>query len=102
MAKYIIDSETLEGLANTIRNLTGETRKYTPLEMIDAVSHIMDSPVYIILDQDDNEHYALYTGEDIVLTATADDIPAGKIAITGSGVTVGTGVEEYDGTVIIT
>lgn len=90
MAKYVIDSETLTGLANALRSVTGETRSYTPTEMIDAVTNIMETGTYILVDEDGNEIPAVFVENKQVFTATADDIRIGTTAVTESGVTVGT------------
>ena len=99
MPKYIIDKETLDCLGNAIRDVNGETKLYKPSEMIDAVSNIMDSATYILTDIAGNEYFAVYTDSEIVLTATANDIRQGKVAVTDSGLTTGTMIDE-GGTVI--
>ena len=99
MPKYIIDRSTLTGIANAIRDVNGETKIYKPSEMIDAVSNIMDSATYILTDTAGNEYFAVYTDSEVVLTATANDIRQGKVAVTDSGLTTGTMIDE-GGTVI--
>ena len=89
MAKYIIDSETLTGLANALRNVTGESRSYTPTEMIEAVTTIMDSAMYILVDENGNEIPAVFVENETRFDATANDIRLGKVAATADGVTVG-------------
>lgn len=90
MAKYIIDESTLQGLANAIRKVTGETRTYTPTEMIEAVTNIMESATYILVDESGREIPAVYVDSEKVFDATAGDILSGKTAATDSGITVGT------------
>ena len=90
MAKYIIEESTLKGLANAIRNVNGETKSYTPTEMIEAVTHIMESATYILVDENGNEVPAVYVENEAVFTATANDIRIGMVAATESGVTTGT------------
>lgn len=90
MAKYVIDSETLTGLADALRKVTGETRSYTPVEMIDAVTHIMETGTFILVDEDGNEIPAVFVDNETVFTATKNDIRLGKTAVTESGVTEGT------------
>lgn len=90
MDKYIIDSDTLTGLANTLREVTGEDRTYTPSEMIEAVSTILDSATYILVDEDGNEIPAVFVDNETIFDATANDIRLGKIAATAEGVTEGT------------
>lgn len=90
MHKYRIDSETLEGLADAIRIANGETRLYKPSEMATAVANIMNSATYILRDAAGHEYYAVFSDRDVVLTATAEDIREGKVAVTDNGLTIGT------------
>lgn len=46
---------------------------------------------YILKTEDGQEIPAVLTEEEVYLTATADDIRAGKIAITNDGITIGRG-----------
>lgn len=89
MPKMIIDSQTLEGLANALRSVTGETRSYTPAEMIEAVTNIMETGTYIIVDKNGNEIPAVFVDNEQSFTATANDIRIGTTAVTEAGVTVG-------------
>lgn len=90
MAKYVIDGETLQGLANALRSVTGEDRKYTPTEMIEAVATILESGAYILVDAEGNEVPAVFVENETTFTATANDIRLGTTAVTDSGVTEGT------------
>lgn len=92
MAKYIIDSDTLEGLADAIRSVTGFTKKYTPEEMINEVKDILNATTFILVDENDNEYPAAYVDSDTVITAGANDIRKGFTAITSEGVVEGTKV----------
>lgn len=89
MSKMYIDSETLECLANALRSITGETRSYTPTEMIEAVTNIMETGTYIIVDKNGNEIPAVFVDNEQSFTATANDIRIGTTAVTEAGVTVG-------------
>lgn len=89
MAKYIIDSDTLEGLGDAIRSVTGSTKKYTPEEMINEVKDILNATTFILVDKDGNEYPAVYVESDTVVTATANDIRKGTTAITSEGLIVG-------------
>jgi len=89
MAKYVIDGATLQNLANAIRNVNGETKSYTPDEMIQAVTNIMESVTYILVDEHGNEVPAVYVNSEQVFTATANDIRAGTTAVTNDGVIEG-------------
>ena len=48
----------------------------------------------IIEDADGNEFIGVVVGQEVMLTATADDIKLGKVAVTDAGVVVGTHVCE--------
>ena len=89
MAKYLIEESTLKGLADALRKVTGETRTYTPTEMIDAVSTILETGIYLLVDENGNEIPAVFAEEGTVFTATANDIRLGFVAATESGVTTG-------------
>lgn len=88
--KYSIDSTTLTGLADALRTVTGEERTYTPEEMIEAVTTILDAAVYILKDDAGNEVVGVLVENEVEFTATENDIRAGKIAATANGVTEGT------------
>lgn len=90
MAKYIIDGETLEGLGDSIRSVTGSVKRFTPEEMINEVKNIMDAATFILVDADGNEYPAVYLDSEVRFTATANDIRKGYTAITAAGVTEGT------------
>lgn len=90
MAKYIIEGETLQGLANALRKVTGETRTYTPTEMVDAVSTVLEKGVYILVDENGVELPAVFVDNETRFTATANDIRIGTTAVTEAGVTEGT------------
>ena len=89
MAKYVIEGTTLQNLANAIRKVNGETKSYTPDEMIDKVTHIMESITYILVDESGNEVPAVYVDGDVFLTATPNDIRIGTTAITDHGIVEG-------------
>lgn len=90
MAKYIIDSDTLTGLADALREVTGKNRTYTPGEMIEEVTHILESATYILVDENGTEVPAVFMENEVIFDATANDIRLGKVAVTGDGVTEGT------------
>ena len=89
MAKYIIDESTLKNLANAIRSVNGETKTYTPDEMIKAVTNIMDSVTYILADEFGNEIPGVYVESKMVFDATPNDIRIGTTAVTDDGITEG-------------
>lgn len=90
MAAYIIDGTLLQGLADALRNVNGDSRTYTPAEMIEAVTTIMESATYILVDEEGKEYPAVFVEKETVFTATANDIRVGTVAATAEGVTVGT------------
>lgn len=49
-----------------------------------------ETNTYILVDEEGNEIPAVLVGEEIVFTATANDIREGTVAATAKGVTVGT------------
>ena len=89
MAKYVIDESTLAGLANAIRTVTGDSKTYTPNEMIQAVTNIMESATYILVDGSGREIPAVYVDNEVVFTATPNDIRIGTTAVTDAGITEG-------------
>lgn len=89
MAKYVIDESTLKNLANAIRKMNGETQQYTPDEMVNKVTHIMESITYVLVDEAGNEVPAVYVDGDVFLTATRNDIRLGTTAITDNGIVEG-------------
>lgn len=89
MAKYVIDETTLQNIANAIRKINGETKSYTPDEMIDKVTNILESVTYILVDETGNQIPLLYAEDEIVLTATPNDIRIGTTAVTDAGITEG-------------
>ena len=52
--------------------------------------YVHGTPTYTLLMQDGTEVIAVEFDEELVFTATADDIRKGTVAATASGVTVGT------------
>lgn len=89
MAKYAIDESTLKNLANAIRKVNGETKSYTPTEMIEAVTNIMESATYILVDEAGNEVPAVYVDSEMIFTATPNDIRIGTTAVNNDGVVEG-------------
>ena len=89
MAKYIIDGSTLQNLANAIRKVNGETKSYTPDEMVEAVTNIMDSVTYILEDEYGTVIPGVYVESKQVFDATSNDIRIGTTAATDTGVTTG-------------
>ena len=90
MSKYVIDERTLTGLGNAIRSVTGSNKRFTPDEMIEEVTNILNATTYILVDQDGNEYPAVWVESDTVCNATANDIRKGSVAITPDGVIEGT------------
>lgn len=89
MAKYVIDEETLNGLGDAIRSVTGSTKEFTPDEMMAEIRDILNATTFMLVDADGNEYAASYIDSDLIYTATANDIRKGCTALTGSGVIEG-------------
>lgn len=89
MAKYVIDSETLEGLGDAIRSVTGTSKKFTPEEMIEEVKDILNAATFVLVDETGNEYTAAYVDSDVVITAGPNDIRKGCTAITSEGMITG-------------
>ena len=89
MSDYLVDRETLVSIADAIRKINNSDKTYSPSEMVEAVTNIMDSVVYILVDEEGNEIPAVYVDSEVALTATADDIRAGCTAATDAGIIVG-------------
>lgn len=87
---YSITKDTLDGLGDSIRSVTGSSKKFTPAEMIDEVKSILDAATFVLVDKDGNEYPAVYVDSDVVFTATANDIRKGYTAVTAEGVIEGT------------
>lgn len=88
---YIIEETTLQNLANAIRRINGETRMYTPDEMIQAVTNIMDSVTFLLVDEYGAQYPAIFVESKTVFDATPDDLREGKTAASDSGIIIGTG-----------
>lgn len=88
---YIIEGTTMRGLANAIRRINGENRLYTPNEMIQAVTNIMDSATFILIDEYGAQYPAVFVESEKIFDATPEDLLDGKVAASGSGIIVGTG-----------
>jgi hypothetical protein len=88
---YIIEETTLRNLANAIRRINGENKLYTPDEMIQAVTNIMDSVTFVLVDEYGAQYPAIFVESKTIFDATADDISLGKTAASDSGIIVGTG-----------
>ena len=87
---YSIKESTLTRLANAIRIVNGENKTYTPEEMIEKVTTIMDSITYLLVDENGTEIPAVFVENETIFTATADDIRLGKVAANQNGVIEGT------------
>lgn len=91
MVEYLISSETLKTLADSIRSKTGTTEPIYTDEMAAKVLGIETTPETIILvDENGHEVAAVLTDEVVQLTATANDIRLGTTAVTSDGVIEGT------------
>lgn len=82
--------DKLSAIADSIRAKTGLTGKLTLDQMVQNVDGIDVMPETVILvDEDGNELPAVFTDETVELTATANDIRKGCVAVNGDGIVVG-------------
>lgn len=82
----------LRSIADSIRERTGETDKLTIEQMKAEIEYMPsgdDGETYILIDEHGNEVPAVLTDEEVDLTATANDIREGAIAVTDDGVITG-------------
>lgn len=82
----------LTSIADAIRERTGETDKMTIAQMKEEIEYMPagdDGETYILVDEFGNEIPAVLTDEEVDLTATANDIREGALAVTDDGVIVG-------------
>lgn len=82
----------LTSIADSIRERTGETGKLTLDQMTEEIEYMPagdDGEAYILVDEEGNEIPAVLTEEEVDLTATANDIRLGSIAVTDDGVITG-------------
>lgn len=83
----------LTAIADSIRDRTGDPDKMTLDEMSAEIDYMPagdDGEAYILVDENGNEIPAVLTEEEVDLTATANDIRLGSIAVTDDGVIEGT------------
>lgn len=82
----------LTNIADSIRGRTGDTDKLSLDEMVEEIDYMPtgdDDNTYILVDEDGNEIPAVLTEEEVDLTATANDIREGVVAVTDDGVITG-------------
>lgn len=83
--------DKLSAIAEAIRDKTGKEESLTLEQMVTEIGAIdTQAKTYILVDEDGNEIPAVLVDEPVEITATANDIRLGTIAITGDGVTEGT------------
>lgn len=83
----------LTSIADSIRGRTGDTDKLSLDQMVEEIDYMPtgeDDSTYILVDENGNEIPAVLTEEEVDLTATANDIRDGVIAVTDDGVIEGT------------
>ena len=91
MPKYVyIDEAHFTKMAKALRTVTGDNSSFTPEEMIDKVATIMDSAMYLLVDDEGNEIPAVFVENETMFTAEANDIRLGKVAASQNGVVEGT------------
>lgn len=85
--------DKLSAIAEAIRDKTGKEESMTLEQMVTEIGAIdTQAKTYILVDDDGNEYAAVLVDEPVEITATANDIRLGTIAVTGDGVTEGTKV----------
>lgn len=99
---------TLTSLADSIREKTGTEHRMTLGEMkagVDYLPSSADDNTFILVDENGNEVPAVLTRNEVDLTATANDIRDGSVAVTDDGVTEGTkeipAYHTYDGSRLV-
>lgn len=85
--------DKIKAIADAIRNKTGTEDKMTLDEMAEAIEYLESdgalATTYILVDEDGYEIPAVLTEEEVELTATANDIRKGSVAVTDAGVITG-------------
>lgn len=82
----------LTSIADSIRGRTGDTDKLSLDDMVEEIDYMPtgeDDNTYILVDEEGNEIPAVLTEEEVDLTATANDIREGVVAVTDDGVITG-------------
>lgn len=82
----------LTSIADAVRERTDTTDKMSLDEMTEEIEYMPtgeDGNAYILVDEDGNEIPAVLTDEEVDLTATANDIREGAVAVTDDGVITG-------------
>lgn len=82
----------ITAIANAIRRKTGSNDPMTLDQMAIEIEELdVEMPQVFILEDDyGNELTAVRVGHDAIVNATADDIRAGKTAVTNDGIVEGT------------
>lgn len=83
----------LTSIADAIRDRTGDTEKLALAQMPAEIEYMPagdDGETYILVDENGNEIAAVLTEEEVDLTATANDIREGVLAVTDDGIIEGT------------
>lgn len=83
--------DKLKAIADAIRDETGSTDLIPFSEMANEIKKLELSPeTYMIVDVHGNEIPAVMVDDEVIFTATENDIRAGTVAVTSKGVTTGT------------
>lgn len=90
---YLIRESTLKEIGDSVRGKRGSADLIPVTSLAAEVSAIEDmASTYILEDEAGNEVPAVLVASETIFDATANDIRAGKTAVTDSGVVVGTKV----------
>lgn len=90
--KVLVSEEYLLSIAESLRTVNGDTKKYKLSQMGAEVASVMDSNTYLLVDDNGKEVPAVWVESDVVFDATEDDIREGKAAVSEKGFVIGTKV----------
>lgn len=82
--------ERLTAIGDSLREATGDEKKYTLEEMAARAKELEEvAAAYVLVDADGNEYGAVMVDEEIEVTATPDDVREGVTFVSDEGVDVG-------------
>lgn len=82
--------ERLTAIGDSLREATGDEKKYTLEEMAARAKELEEAAsAYVLVDKDGNEYGAVMVDEEIEVTATPDDVREGVTFVSDEGVDVG-------------
>lgn len=92
--KGFINKTTIDGFVEQTKRLAGLTDPMTPSEALAALGGVTpEADIYMLVSEDGTEEVAaVVVDEEVIFTATENDIREGTVAATSKGVTTGTKV----------